>query len=351
MTLIAILAGIFSGVLASVTTNTSLDRYLESLTVEDDFISISEVKPNPVPGTYEEALDVVRESGWPSIVYVLPETNVAVYEQDALGIGVIVTTDGWILIQGDVIEGDVLSGEKVFWNGEVFEVLEFVQDTRTDLALIRVDANDLPAVAFGDSEAFLGGEIVFGLPGATSIVPNSIENASVNQVAEAVPAEEYTSSWSMTHAIEEPMPVFDTAGELVAYSGADERITPFVQIAPFIHSVLREGEPEYAGLGARVFDVSLALNEGFQSTGSFGYIVMDPRADQAILPGSPAELAGMQAFDIIVSVGGVSLTRDGSLPVILADYEPGEVASFEILRGEETLFLDITFGVLQDLVY
>ena len=74
---LSIIAGAASGIVASIITNQSLDEYFESLSADRELVSISKVKPRPLPGTYEEALSQVREVGRSSLALIYPKSPTA----------------------------------------------------------------------------------------------------------------------------------------------------------------------------------------------------------------------------------------------------------------------------------
>ncbi len=68
--ILAIVAGALSGVIAAIATNQSIEKYAASLSERMDLIMISQVKPGPLPGTFEESLRRVQENGWRSLVVI-----------------------------------------------------------------------------------------------------------------------------------------------------------------------------------------------------------------------------------------------------------------------------------------
>src|SRR5688572_22338686 len=105
--LLAIVAGSLSGVIAAVVSTQSLEEYARSLTNGERLFAISEPRPQPLPGTYEEALAQVQETGFAASALIRPtsvdSTNASqwVTRDSATGFGSVVTSDGWVLFHKD----------------------------------------------------------------------------------------------------------------------------------------------------------------------------------------------------------------------------------------------------------
>ncbi len=353
--LLAIFAGALSGMIATVFTNASLERYLESLNISESFLTISQVKPDPVPGTYEEALAIVQEAGWSGSVLAVPVGGGILDSSDAYGVGVVVTSDGWLLFGKETL-AKVANPEaqmEIWVDGELYEITTIVNDSRSDLSLVRVNAFGLDAIAFGDSQNFEGGELLFGIPNLQNLWVSSLLDAAARDDLNSIPAEDYATHWLLQDLPSSAMPLLDTAGELVGFTHSDGSVTPFNQIAPFITSVLRVEEATYAGLGVYTLDLSAALSsiEGLDSDQGGALVVAPAYRASAVLRGSPADVAGIEDADVIIAVNGTLISAKSSLADLLSNYAPEDQATLEVLREEETLTLDVTFILLEDLIY
>ncbi|MGH2483732.1 MAG: S1C family serine protease, partial [Candidatus Limnocylindria bacterium] len=86
-------------------------------------------------------------------------------------------------------------------------------------------------------------------------------------------------------------------------------------------------------------DLSLAVEEG-------ALVDAGPNGAPAVFPGSPGEQAGLQAGDIITSLGGRRVEEGRDLATLLLPYRPGDVVAVTVLRGGETLEIEVTLGTL-----
>lgn len=359
--LLAVIAGAFAGVITSVFTDQSLQQYFESLSGEERLAVISEVKPRPLPGTYEEALSRVQESAWPALasIRVASEDTTSatglIHVDDVIGHGAVVTSDGWIAFHASVIEilEDSEEDIEVWVRGERYFVEEIITGP-TDFVMVNVDAQDLPALAFGASDQVDAGSILFAVTGNSSLTPTSLRDAEYSTGELVVPAEQFETRWELHDSIVTSSPLFNSAGELVGLAGGVTQATPLHHGLPFVHAVLRGTDTDAPGIGAYVVDLDSVLNVDDQLVGtvSAGALVIAPDArTRAIVPGGPADLAGIEAGDVILALDGTSIAQNVSLAEVIAGYRPGDTATLTVLRNQETIEFSITFANFSDLLY
>lgn len=360
--ILAIVCGALAGVIATVLTNQSLDRYAQSLADSERLFTISQEKPRPLPGTYEEALSRIQEVGWPAVATMRPISADSLRVSDwvtadsASGVGTVITSDGWLLFHRDAVASftDVTTGAEVWIQGERFTIEQSVEDTQSELILVKVDAQGLPTLAFGPAEDMLGGDLLFALTGMAEILPTSLKDAGEPVGGLVLPAEAYVTQWEATENIPTPGPILNAAGELVGFANEDAMVLPLHHFRPFIQSTLRNGSVKYAGLGAYTVSISdvLNLDESITGRSTFGALVVSPDSrTSAVLAGSPAAEAGIQEGDIIISIDDVLITENESLAELLASYEPEQSSVIAVLRGDEQIEFSVTFTDLQTLSY
>lgn len=359
--LLSIIAGALAGVISSVFTDQSLQNYFESLSQDERLAAISEVKPRPLPGTYEEALGRVQETAWPALAALRVASTDAdtaqemIHIDDVLGYGAIVTSDGWIAFHTSVLGAlEDVDGEPEVWvDGERYEVVDLVSGS-TDFVMVRVEAQDLPALAFGASDQMQAGSIIFAVTGSSSIVPTSLRDAEYPRAEIVNPAEVFETQWELDDAILVSGPLFNSAGEFVGLGGGVTNATPLHHGLPFVHAVLRGDEASAAAIGAYVVDIDSVLNidNALRGNVTAGALVMAPDArTEAVVSGGPADEAGLQEGDVILSVNGTQVAANISLSELIAGFRPGDQTVFTILRNGETQDLYITFANFSDLIY
>lgn len=356
--LVALIVGALSGVIAAVMTNQSIDRYTQTLSERMGFLSISEVKPRPLPGTYEESLERVQETGWPAYASILPASSDSaaasawIRKEGAEGSGIVITNDGWILSHTSSLPNTTLTGYEVWIAGERYEVESVVEDTLTDFVLFKIDAQGLSSIAFGTSQEMDGGEIIFHIPGGQEITSSSVTSVGFAQRDVILPAEAFVHTWK-TGCDAEEGPVLNSNGELVAFMSDASVAEPIHYALPFVESVLRTGEPQHAAIGAYTVDIATVLNvsEDIVDNVRAGALIQEGPRGMAVLRGSPAAESGLEEGDIILAVDGTSISVDTSFAELVAEYQPGDTAELTILRDGEEQSVQISFWEYSDLRY
>jgi S1-C subfamily serine protease len=350
---LAVIGGGLAGVIASVYTQESLKDYLQSLTTRPDVSLISQVKPETLPGTYKEALAKVMEVALPSSATLRPKTTdstnplawLAQTENDRAG--VIVTNDGWLLFaQPSEASWLPSTGNAEVWvAGERYEIADIVSDPLSNLLMIKVHGANFSAIPFGANTEFRSGEIIFALTSQQNILPTSLIDPTFTETV-VERSEVFNHEWSIDRpALSGTMPLCNASGELIGFARGDQA-TPLNQILPFVQSVLKDGQPIYAGLGAQIVDINTALNidpelkmgqkEGALLTG---------------LPKGPAKSSGLKLFDLITAIDGVPVTSADPVALQLKRYAPGAKIKLTVLRAGTSLEIEVTLGDYADLVY
>ena len=357
----AIIGGSCAGIIASVTANRSLQTYMETLTHDDSLVTLSQVKPRPLPGTYEEALERVFDVAVPTLALVRTASvdttrrDRFVHKDDVLGAGTVVTSDGWVLFHKEVfssfsnpaIEADI-------WIADTrYKIEEIRFDELTDTVMVRVQARDLSPAPFGATQDVKSGALLFAVPGLDSITPTSLENANRPLSAPILPAESFGEVWDLTVSPEKPSAIFNSIGELVGFSGNDQ-VVPLHQVLGFVQGTLRNETSIRAGLGAYVVNVESFINIddtllSNQRTGAL--IVVQTGTGTAVLPRSPASVAGLREYDLIVAVDGNLIAGGVTLPELLVEHRVGDRVNVEYVRDGVRADVLIELGAFSELNY
>jgi S1-C subfamily serine protease len=353
--ILAIVSGALAGVFSSVMTNQSLERYAQSLRSNERIFQISEVKPEPVPGTYEEALSRIQESVWSSIAFVTNASSDTsanenwITRKGAVAQGAVITSDGWLLFHKDTFASyrNPLQQSEVWLLSQRYAVEEIVEDTRSDFVLVKIDAHSLSSFAFGRSEEMKGGEIIFALTGFDEVMPISLRNSDALLDEITLPAESFISFWELSQELSSPSVLVNSRGDLIGFSDDAFVAAPFHHLFGFIQSVLRDGELQYAGLGTEVVHLQSVLNldEFYTDQTSAGALVL------SVASSSAASKAGITIEDIIVAVDDVVISQTKTLAEILTQYSAGEGATIKLIRNGEEIEVEVTFENAEDLVY
>jgi serine protease Do len=351
-----VVVGACAGTIASVMTSRSLDRYVEQMSGQDSSLLFSEVKPEPIPGTYEEALRSVS-GAYQYLAYLYPaNTETAdsddwVYDEDALATGVVVTSDGWILFDADSLTSVNTSNASMYIHESWFDVTNVIFDTKEQVALVRVDASGLSAVTFGYSSSAQEGEMVFAPSKDLGLSVASLVSVQNQESSVARAAEYHTDVWTLQDEIESGLPIFDSSGRLIAMSQSEGEALPLHRIEGFVKSVLADGAPMYAALGCYGLYVDAALNKDTDSLGTeHGFFVTGTYAQQAIVWNGPAAKAGLQEGDVLITIDGVDITQENQVADIVLYDRAGDELRIGYVRDGQERETTLTLGDF-DLLY
>lgn len=347
VSVIALVVGILAGVIGAVITENYLIRYSDTLEDVGIPLRLVEEKPRPLPGTYEEAIEQLRNQALPSLVLVHQVkaegsslANQVYLPEQALSSGVIVTSDGWMVVSGHLDKTNTVGSLVVVIDDKVYPVEEMIQDPATDLGLIKIDAHGLPVMAFGAANEVQAGDLAFVLPAANSLLASSVVNViSVGSVDH--PVEELQTLWQLAdEQINYPLgaPVANSAGELIGLLvDSSGLIRPIHHLLPAIESVLKTGQVLRPSLGLSVIEIAQVIGLSEQETRDYNYgaLVTQVTRDGA------ADQVGVLDQDIILEINGQRVDADNISSDLLLDYQPEDLIRLKVDRDGELLDLEL----------
>jgi S1-C subfamily serine protease len=279
-----------------------------------------------------------------------------------VGSGVIYESNGWILTNRHVVEGSG-SLEVELKDGRILSGTVYGIDTLTDLAIVKIDAGDLPTAALGDSEALEVGQLVIAIGSPLGTYSNSVTSGIVSAKGRSIETEGSTQPLNnliQTDAAINPGnsggPLLDASGNVVGINTAiatDSNGIGFaipINIAkPIMDQAVAGQELARPYLGVRYEPVTIQLAEAQNLPVDEGALIRpgtaaDGSRTPAVEPGEPADEAGIEDGDIIVSIGGQRIDAEHPLDATLSQFAPGRTIPIEVLRGGETLTLQVTLG-------
>ncbi len=275
-------------------------------------------------------------------------------ESRSLGSGFIVSADGYILTNAHVVEGaDEINVR--FTDKREFKAKVIGADRRTDIAVIKIDTTaPLPAVKFGDPTKLKVGEWVVAI-GAPFGFENTVTAGIVSAKGRSLPQENFVPFIQTDVAINPGNsggPLFNMRGEVVGInSQIYSRTGGFmglsfaipIDVALDIQKQLREkGRVARGRIGVVIQEVTRDLATSFGLDRPRGALV------NSVEKGSPADKAGVEATDIIVSFDGKQVEASSDLPRIVGATRPGSQSSLEVWRKGKTQKLSITVAELQE---
>jgi S1-C subfamily serine protease len=279
------------------------------------------------------------------------------------GSGFIYDADGWILTNRHVVE-DAAELTVVLNDGRQFPGEIYGVDTLTDLAIVKIDATDLPVAPIGSSADLEPGQLAIAI-GNPLGYENTVTTGVVSGLGRQIQASDATQSSAetlrnliQTDAAINPGnsggPLVNSAGQVIGVNtavNADAQGLGFsipIDVARPIMQQALAGEPlTRPWIGVYYLPVSPALAAEEDLPVEYGALIgTTTGSGDAIFPGSPAEDAGLQVGDIIVSVNGEQITADTELSTLILPHAPGDTITLRVLRDNSTREVEVTLGAL-----
>ncbi len=275
------------------------------------------------------------------------------FDAQSLGSGFVISKDGYILTNYHVVrDADEIivtfSDRREF----VAEVIGY--DDRSDLALLKIEAKNLPVVNLGRSADLKVGEWVLAI-GTPFGFDHSATAGIVSAKGRSLPTENYVPFIQTDVAINPGNsggPLFNLDGEVVGVnSQIYSRTGGFmglsfaipIELAMDVADQLREsGRVSRGWLGVLIQDVTRDLAESFGMDKPYGALVAE------VMPESPAAQAGLRVGDIIVEFDGKEVGTSGMLPPMVGRARVGESVPVRVIREGEPQMLQIRIEELPD---
>lgn len=271
--------------------------------------------------------------------------------QQGLGSGFIISADGYILSNNHVIDGADKVTVRLLDRRELAAKV-IGTDKRSDIALLKVDAQDLPVVKIGKSDQLRVGEWVFAI-GAPFGFDYSVTAGIVSALGRGLPRENYVPFIQTDVAINPGNsggPLFNLAGEVIGinsqifsgsggYMGLSFAIP--MDVAMEVVDQLKGGGKVARGwLGVIIQDVDRDLAESFGLARAEGALVAK------VMPDAPAAAAGLKEGDIITAFNGQDVVFSSDLPHFVGRMKPGSIATLKVVREGRAREVKVKVGEL-----
>jgi serine protease Do len=269
-----------------------------------------------------------------------------------LGSGVIVTPDGYILTNNHVVEGtDSVKVELP--DSRTFTAKVVGTDPASDLAVVKIDAKNLPTLVIGDSDAAKVGDVVLavGNPlGVGETVTSGIISAKGRQTENSDSYQDFLQTDAAINHGNSGGALVNTAGQLVGInsqilSPSDANIglgfaIPSNMARNVMDQLVKNGTVRRAKLGVTVQRITADLAASLGLPSSQGALV------SSVEPGSPAARAGIRQGDVITQYNGKAISDYNQLRNIVAATTPGTSVPVQILRNGRSETVQATVGEL-----
>jgi serine protease Do len=271
----------------------------------------------------------------------------------ASGSGVIVDPDGYIVTNAHVVQGaqslrveisrpragrSILATSSRTVAGRIIGI-----DEETDLAVIRIDEHNLPALSFGDSDELKAGQLVLAF-GSPLGLRNSVSLGVVSGVARQIDPDSpmiYIQTDASINPGSSGGPLVDLRGRVVGIntliesrSGGNEGVglsAPSNIVRTVYEQIKKNGRVRRGEIGIRAQTITAILASGLGLSRDQGVILAD------VKPDSPADQAGLRPGDLVLSLDGKPMENARQLQINLYRHSLGDVVSLQILRDRQTL--------------
>jgi len=266
-----------------------------------------------------------------------------------MGSGFIVSPDGIIMTNAHVVK-DANEVTVKLTDRREFRAKVLGSDPKTDIAVLKIDAHNLPVVTLGNTKDLRVGEWVLAI-GSPFGFENTVTAGVVSAKGRSLP-DDSAVPFIQTDVAVNPGnsggPLFNSRGEVVGinsqiysqsggYQGVSFAIP--IDIASRVKDqIVATGKVQHAQLGVTVQEVNQSLADSFKLDRPEGALV------SSVQKGSAAEKAGLQPGDVIRSANGQPVIASGDLPAIVGLEKPGDKLNMEVWRQGKKIELSARLG-------
>jgi serine protease Do len=292
-------------------------------------------------------------------VEVSQQTPLGTQQGEGLGSGVIYREDGHIITNAHVVEG-ASEVDVAFADGSTEPAEVVGSDPNSEIAVLKVDRNDLPAAAFASEEPPIVGQLAVAI-GSPAGFEATVTSGIVSAVGRDFPPEltrDDQSAAALSDLIQTDAAIspgnsggalVDRDGNIiginVAYLPPAETgavnlgfAVPADTAVSIADQLIETGEVNIPYLGVGTIPLTPEVAEQFDLSVESGQLV------DSVRPGSGAEEAGVRRGDVITAIGGEEVASYGDLLGALRDYQPGDTVDLTIVRNGGERTLDVTLG-------
>jgi serine protease Do len=261
------------------------------------------------------------------------------WKEQSLGSGVIVSPDGYIITNNHVVE-QADEVRVTLLDKRSFRAKVIGADPKTDVAVVKIDARDLPVIRWGDSDKLQVGEFVLAIGnpfGLSHTVTMGIISAVGRANVGIADYEDFIQTDAAINPGNSGGPLVNTRGELIGIntaifskSGGYQGIgfaVPANMVRLVMDQLEAKGKVTRGWLGVTIQELTPELSQKFGLSNGKGALVGD------VAKGSPAEKAGIRRGDIILEYNGKKVNDVGNLRNMVAQSKVGAKVSISVLRG------------------
>lgn len=286
-------------------------------------------------------------------------TNV---QEVGAGSGFFVSADGLIMTNKHVVSDSRAQYTVVTNEGRRLEARVVAQDPSNDVAIVKVDISNAPHLTFADSSKLELGQHVIAIGNSLGEFQNTVTTGVVSGLSRNIVAGDRTGQEQLEGVIQTDAainpgnsggPLLNLIGQVIgintAVSGEGQSIgfaLPANDVKAALESFNRSGKIVRPFLGVRYVQINEAIKEEMNLPRDYGVLLIrgSSTADFAVVPGSPADRAGLKEGDIILEVNGERIDDDTSLTSTLKSFKPGDRVSVKVYSDTSEKTIPVTLG-------
>jgi len=278
-------------------------------------------------------------------------------QQVSAGTGFLVSSDGLIVTNKHVVDFDGAEFTVLTSNGGQYSAKVLAKDPFNDLALIKINGDNFPTLPLGDSDKLQIGQTVIAIGNALGEFSNTVSRGVVSGLSRSIVAQAGASSEKLDQLIQTDAainpgnsggPLLNLRGEVVGINTAIAQgaqsvgfAIPVNQIKKAINDVKSFGRIVYPFVGVRYAVITPEIKTARNLSVDYGVLVFGDSQNPGIVPGSPAEKAGLKEGDILLELNGQKLTVKNDLAQTIQKFKVGERVTLKILREKQNQNIEV----------
>ncbi len=281
-------------------------------------------------------------------------SNTPNIQEVGAGSGFFISADGIIVTNKHVVDTSGGSYTVITTDGKSYPATVLTKDPVNDLAIIKIDIKDAPFLQLSNSSSLQVGQQVIAIGNSLGQYQNTVTSGIISGIGRKIVAGDQQGSESLSNVIQTDAainpgnsggPLLDNSGTVVGINTAVDQegqlvgfAIPSNEISKAVTSFQQNGKIVRPYLGVRYILITPDIAEEQKLPEDHGALIVSSlnSTDVSVIPGSPADKAGLVPNDIILKVNNTEVDESHSLSDLLNQFNPGETISLEIYHKGQT---------------